>query len=227
MGVLGVLCLAAVPVLGNAITYTFSLTAGEVIVSKEGYGSTTSEMAGTFAITIYQSDLHIGQSDTFVLEDCGLWNTDAGVLRMPDFVTATFSPGSIRLTDFMQPEASHLGSGGVAVANSDVFFEGTVILSGATSGAYSSRGWVGELTAVDVLITTSVTRSDVATASLGLAFSYAAKPPDLPPAFTITLDLIVNVEGTVHVVPDPGLGGLAALGLGGAGAWLRRRGSEV
>ena len=50
---------------------------------------------------------------------------------------------------------------------------------------------------------------------------YAVGIPDI--SMTITLDLIFSVEGTAHVVPDPALGGLTALGLGGAGAWLRRR----
>jgi hypothetical protein len=40
---------------------------------------------------------------------------------------------------------------------------------------------------------------------------------------TITLDLILDIEGTVHYMPDPSVGGLTALGLMGGAMWLRRR----
>ena len=64
-------------------------------------------------------------------------------------------------------------------------------------------------------------RSDVMAANIGLSFPYEIGIAEL--SITLTLDLIVDVTGTAHVVPDPALGGLTALGLGGAGAWLRRR----
>jgi MYXO-CTERM domain-containing protein len=73
----------------------------------------------------------------------------------------------------------------------------------------------------DVAITTSANVSDIATASIAINFPYEIGIADI--SITLTLDLIVNVTGTAHVAPDPALGGLTALGLGGAGAWLRRR----
>jgi len=222
IGVLGVLCFAAAPALAGPVTYTFDVTSGSLTLEIQDVGSTTAQMGGNFVMTIYQSDCHIGASDSFLLEGCSLTNTTPALLSIAGVITANVGEGSARLTDFMQPEPSHIEAGGTSVANTDAYLEATVFVSGLTNITFETGTSAGELLPLDFLITTSVSRSDIATASLGLVFGYEIETGlDVLPV--ITLDLIFTVEGTAHVVPDPALGGLTALGLGGAGAWLRRR----
>jgi hypothetical protein len=114
--------------------------------------------------------------------------------------------------------------GGVQVAPTDVYVEATVLVTGAMTTTYSTKTWAGMLLPFNFLITTSVMRSDIVTAGLSGTFFYVVPIPEI--SMTISLDLIVNVEGTAHVVPDPALGGLTAMGLAGAGVWLRRRWSR-
>jgi MYXO-CTERM domain-containing protein len=99
--------------------------------------------------------------------------------------------------------------------------EATVFVTGLTTTTFSTKTWAKSLLPFMFGITTSVTRSEIAMAHLSGVFGYQVGISDI--GLTITLDLIVNVEGTAHVVPDPALGGLTAMGLAGAGAWLRRR----
>jgi hypothetical protein len=220
IGVLGVLCFAAAPVLGGPVAYTFDVVAGGVDLNSS-IGSTSSGMDGTFAVTIYQSDCHIGESDTFILENAYLYNTDTLQLVLAGVATASLHMNSARFMDFAPAEPGHIGPGGQSVVPTDVYVEVTAIVTGAFNTTFDTATWAGTLLPFDVGITTSVERSDVVTASLALFFPYEIGIPDI--SQTITLDLIVDVVGTAHVVPDPALGGLTALGLGGAGAWLRRR----
>ena len=221
IGVLGVLCFAAAPAVAGPVTYTFDVTAGSMILALEGAGSTHTGMAGDFVVTIYQSDCHIGESDTFILDGCFLYNTDQAALSIAGLATANIQVMSARLTDFMQPDPGHIGPGGMGLAMTDAYLEATVLVTGAFSTTFETATSAGILLPLDMIITTSAYRSDIIVAGLNLVFGYAVGIPDI--SMTITLDLIFMVEGTAHVVPDPALGGLTALGLGGAGAWLRRR----
>jgi MYXO-CTERM domain-containing protein len=178
-------------------------------------------MAGTFAVTIDQSNGHIGESDTLILEDSLLTNTTRMALNIAGIATVHLLEGNARFLDFASDGAGHIGAGGLAVANADTYLEAALLVSGAYTTTWSTAAWAGTLLPFEMNFATSATASDVFTATLAGTFAWSLYDPAL--GLTLTHDLIIDVEGTAHVVPDPGLGGLTALGLGGAGAWLRRR----
>jgi hypothetical protein len=221
LGILGALCFIAAPALAGPVAYTFNVTAGSVQLNVSGQGSTGGGLAGTFGVVIYQSDCHIGASDTFILDHAGLVNTSTLKLSLAGLATANLAIQSARFLDFAPAAPGHIPPGGVTVAPTDVYVEATVIVTGLTTTTFSTKTWAGTTLPFSFAITTSVTRSEIAVAGLSGVFGYEVGISDV--GLTITLDLIVNVEGTAHVVPDPALGGLTAMGLAGAGAWLRRR----
>ena len=229
-GVLGVVCILAAPALGEPVTYTFDLTSGSLMVILNDLGgsvvsSSTSGMAGTFAVTIHQSDGHIGESDTFLLEGSSLLNTDAMVLGDGmGLATAHLAPGSVRLLDFAPDGPDHIGSGGTALVDADAYVEITLEITGGYNDSLSRASWAGELLPFELGFTTSVAKSDVVAASLTGTYSYLLLIPDVSLAFTV--DLVVDLVGTAHVVPEPATSGLAVLtvvGLSGGAARLRRR----
>ena len=220
-GILGVLCFAAAPVLASPVTYTFDLTSGMLDIGIEGIGSTTSGLDGTFAVTIYQSNCHIGESDTFIVEDAFLYNTESVLLAIGGLVTAHVDVLSARFVDFMPDGCDHIGPGGVASVDTDVAVEVTAVVTGGYSVTFQTATSSGMLLPFTISFTTSGLRSDIVTAGIGFTYGWEIGIPDI--TLTITLDLVIDAVGTAHVVPDPALGGLTALGLGGAGAWLRRR----
>jgi len=223
VGILGVLCLIATPVLGNAVTYTFATTAGSVALNIAGQSSTSSGLAGTWSTTIYQSNGHIGMSDTFVLGGAGanLRNTATMKMSLAGLATATLNVQSARFLDFGALPGHIDGNLIPAMAPTDVYVEATVFVTGLTTTTFSTKTWAKTILPFTAAFTTSGHESDIAHMMLSGTFGYQVGISDI--GLTITRDLIVNVEGTTHVVPDPALGGLTAMGLAGAGAWLRRR----
>ena len=218
---LGVLCLVAAPAMAGPVTYTFDVAAGGIVFQEVNLGSTSAGIAGSFAITIYQSDCHIGESDTFILENASLTNTGDLKLNVGGLATASVLASSARFVDFAPVGPVHIGPGGIATTEADIYVEVTAVVSGAFNTTFSTKTWAGIPLPFELIFNTSAMRSDVMSVNLGLAFPYEIGVPDL--SLTLTLDLIVDVLGTAHVVPDPAFGGLTALGLGAAGAWLRRR----
>jgi hypothetical protein len=206
--------------MGAAVTYTFNTTAGGVVLNLQGQGSTSGGMAGTFAVTINQSNGHIGPGDTFLLENAGLVNTSTLKLGLAGLATATLNANSARFLDFT-PTAPGIITGGPVIQSTDVYLEVTAFVTGLLTTTLQTKIWANTLLPFTLAISTSGAESDIVTATLGGVFGYQIGVTDL--SLTLTLDLILNIEGTAHVVPDPALGGLTALGLGGAGAWLRRR----
>jgi hypothetical protein len=215
------LCFAAAPVMAGPVTYTFDVVAGGFIIDLVGVGSTGSGLSGTFAVTIFQSDCHIGESDTFIVEDAFLYNTDFVKLGIGGIATANVAEVSARFVDFMPDGCDHIGPGGIAHVDTDVAVEVTAIVTGAFVTTFTTATSAGELLPFSIMFLTSAERSDIVEAAIAFAYGWEIGIPDI--AMTITLDLIIDAIGTAHVVPDPALGGLTALGLGGAGAWLRRR----
>jgi MYXO-CTERM domain-containing protein len=207
--------------MAGPVLYDFDVVGGGIILQIVGAGSTVSGMDGTFSALIYQSNCHIGESDTFILDGAFLTNTDTAGLGIAGLATAWVLPGSARFLDFIQPDPAHIGPGGHAVVMTDAYMEATVLVTGAFTTTFSTATTAGTLVPVSMIFITSGLRSDIVEATLGIYFPYSVGISDL--GMTITLDLIVSVTGTAHVVPDPALGGLTALGLGGAAAWLRRR----
>lgn len=179
------------------------------------------DAGGTFAMTIYQSDGHIGASDTFVLEDCDLSNTTSVWFSLSGIARGGFSPGDIRLSDFEQPTEGHIGSGGDSSVLSDVYFQGSLAITGALTTTWTTTGWAGELQPVGLSFSTSASASETLAVFLTAGYAWEHGIPDI--SQTVTLDIVIDVIGTAHLVPDPSLVGVAALGIGGASAWLQRR----
>jgi len=232
LGILGALCILAAPVLGNIVSYTFNMTAGSVQLNIVGQGSTGSGMAGTFGIVIDQSmpppwgpgQKEIVPSDWFLLDHSYLVNTSTMKLSLAGLATATLNVQSARFLDFRPEGWAHIGPGPVSstVVNTDVYVEATVFVTGLTTTTFSTKTWAKSLLPFTVtFLPITAYESDILVAMISGTFGYQVGISDI--GLTITLDLIVNVEGTAHVVPDPALGGLTAMGLAGAGAWLRRR----
>jgi hypothetical protein len=219
-GVLGVLALVAAPVLAAPTYYTFTTTTGSVVLNIQGQGSTGGSLAGTFAVSFPGG--HIGTGDTFNLEDSALTNTSTLKLGLAGLATATIKPSSARFLDF-SPGAVGTVAGNLvpAIQPTDVYFEATVLVTGLTTTTFKTTTWAGTLLPFNVAFSTSDQSSAAITGRVSGTFGYEVGISDI--GLTITLDLILNLEGTAHAVPDPALGGLTALGLGGAGAWLRRR----
>jgi len=221
LGVLGVLCFVAAPAMAGPVTYTFDVTYGNLAIALLGQGSTYGGLGGTFAATIYQSDCHIGESDTLIMEDALLSNIDPIALGIAGIATANVHINSARFVDFLPDGPDHIGPGGVTMVDTDVIVEVTAIVTGSFKTTFITTTSAGILLPFQLIVGTSAMRSDILIADLGFTYGWVIGISDI--GLTITLDLIVQAEGTAHVVPDPALGGFTAMGLAGAGAWLRRR----
>ncbi len=225
IGVLGVLCCAALPAVGDPVDYTFDVIRqnSDIVLTVQDFGSTIMSTNGTFTATIYQSDGHIGSTDTFLLTGLGIANTETGTVSSTA-LTASLGLGDLRLTDFVEDAnyPAHIGEGGTFTVYAGVAAEVTVLLTGLVTSTVTGTTSGGVPVEIDGTITTSAEHSDTITMTLDFVVSSI---PALIPAFSFTayLDLDVHLEATAHQVPDPTLGGLIALGLGGAGTWLRRR----
>jgi MYXO-CTERM domain-containing protein len=204
----------------------FTVTSGTLTVDTDPDGIASPDPAvvnlgGTFAAQIESTDFHIDESDTILLGASNLTNSEPVVLSLLGLATATIDTGETKFTQFMQPTAAHIGAGGVGSLQTDAAFEALIVVTGLMEITFSTATSAGELLDFDFTITTSDPVSGTVTLNLGGVFSYEIGVSDITQ--TLTLDLVIDVVGTAHVVPDPAFGGLTALGLAGAGAWLRRR----
>ncbi len=222
IAVLGVLCFAVVPVFGDAVAYTFDVVNSSAEATIVGEGSTTVTLDGTFGATVYASDGHIGSSDTIVLTSADVTNTTAGKISgIMGLLTANVGVGDIGLTDFVEGEtdALHIGEGGAFEGDVAVAAYGKLVVTGFFRTTVSTS--TTDEVYVEGTITTSGETSDTITLELDFADSFTVEITLLSTTVDVILD--VHLEGTAHHTPDPALGGLVALGLGGAGTWLRRR----
>ncbi len=212
--------LMAAPVMGEMVTYTFDVTGGDLFVDIQGVGgSASSGLTGSFDMTIDQSDGHVGESDTFELGLANVSNTDLMSIDIYGLATATVQPGNVTLLEFAQDAPAHITAGGAALAQADAFVRAAVTV--LYPSPVTTSAWAGELLPIDVIMETSAATSDIVTAELSIVYPFVIGIGDI--GQTVTIDLIMDIEGTAHVVPDPAFGGLIALGLAGGGAWLRRR----
>ena len=223
---MGVLCLAATPVMGAAMDIDFDIVAGSLTVdtSPDGIASpdpVTVNMDGTFGMTIYASDGHIGESDTFILTTSGMNNSETIEISLMGLATASLGPGAASFQDFAPVAPGHIGPGGVGVITTDAYVEIVAIVSGLLNTTLDTKMWAGTPLPFIVTISTSGRYTDTVTVNIHGTFGFEIGVTAITQ--TLTLDLIVDVIGTAHVVPDPALGGFTALGLAGAGAWLRHR----
>ncbi len=226
LGVIGVVCFAAAPVMGSAVNFQFDIVAGSltVDVSPDGVASpdpVTVSMGGTFGMTIYASDGHIGESDTFVLSQSNMHNTDVAELTLMGLATALIPAGGAQFLDFAPVAPGHIGPGGLGAVDTDVYVEVVAVVTGVLNTTLDTRTWAGVPLDFDVVITTSARVSDTVAVNIHGTFGYEIGVTAITQ--TLTLDLIVDVAGTAHYPPEPALGGLCALGVAGAGSWLRRR----
>jgi len=221
LGALGVLCLVATPAFGGATVYTFDITGGGIDLALAGTEtSTAATMSGTFDVTIYASDGHNGESDTLLIGAAGMTNSNTLKLGLGGIATAYVYMDSVRFVDFMPEGPDHIGPGGVTQVDTDVVLEVTAFVTGVTSTTLLTTVSAGEYLPFSLTLDTSLAASDTMNAVLGFAYQWIIP---IEGALTITLDLLVNLEATAHVVPDPAFGGLTALGLGAAGFWMRKR----
>jgi MYXO-CTERM domain-containing protein len=220
--ILGVLCVVAAPTFASPVTYTFSVTVGGVTLNMEGVGSTSSGLAGSFAVAIGQSDGHVGADDTFTFDSANLQNTGTMQLGLTGgLATASLPPGKAKFLDFAHAGGVIPGNMVPVAAPMDVYVEATVFVTGLFTTTVSTKTWANSILPFQAAFSTSGRESDIQVAALFGTFRYELQIPDI--SYDSYIDLVVNLEGTSHVVPEPFLGGLATLGLGGAGAWLRRR----
>jgi len=223
---MGVLCFAAVPVYGAAMDIDFDIVAGSLTIDTSPDGIASPDpvsvgMDGTFGMTIYASDGHIGESDTFILRDSGMYNTDTVTIVLMGLATADVGVASAMFADFAPIIPGHIGPGGTGVVTTDAYLEMVVVVSGLLNTTLDTKMWGGIPLEFAVNITTSGVYTDIVTVNIHGTFGFEIGVTAITQ--TLTLDLIVDIVGTAHVVPDPALGGFTALGLAGAGAWLRRR----
>ncbi len=224
-----VLCFAAVPALGDALDLEFDVTSG-TITFYDPNGLVLPDcipagMDGTFGVTVYASNGHIGESDTFILTDSDLYNTDEAVVSLQSLITVTIGPQSAHFLDFAPVAPGHIGPGGVGTISTDVYMEAILNITGLMDTPFTTHTWNGEPLDLGLIITTSVNESDVVQATLhGTFFALEACGTVFQ---TMTINMVIDVVGTAHVTPDPALGGLTLLGLVGASAWLRRRRTHV
>jgi hypothetical protein len=227
IGVLGVLCFAVAPAFGDDVAYNFTLTGNSTVnVEIVGEGDAQMTMGGDIDVTIYASDGHIGNSDTFVLAGANVANTTAGMIEgVLGLLTANVAEGDLELLAFdpnYPPNGIHIGEGGEFSDSSGAHVSAfaKVVVTGLFRTTLSST-IASEVVHIAGTITTSGETSDVITMVIDFTDSYTVEITF--PSTTLDVILQVHIEATAHHAPDPALGGLIALGLGGAGTWLRRR----
>ncbi len=223
---MGVLCSAAAPAMGAAWAIDFDIVAGSFAVDVSPDGAVqpdpvTVNADGTFGMMIYASDNHIGQSDTFILTDSDICNSEEVEMMLMGLATVKIRPGSARFQDFAPVVPGHISPGGSDTIQTDAYLEALILVVGTLNTTLDTKTWAGEALDFTVSVNTSANISDSITVNIRGTFGYEIGVTAVTQ--TLTFDLIVDVVGTAHVVPDPALGGVTALGLGAAGTWLRRR----
>jgi hypothetical protein len=202
----------------------FDVTGGSmsVTIGPAGAGNpatVSSPIAGTFDVS-FGGATHIGDSTMVSVDDIDIANTNQMATVLIGVATATLKIGSVRFTDFDTTAAGHL-MGGVANPAGSGYLEVTVFVTGEMYTTYSTGAWgAAPLTTVTVIPPSSAMASDIITVTVATGYVWEIGITSLEA--TLTMDFVVTMEGTAHV-PEPALGSLVALGLGGAGAWLRRR----
>jgi len=234
LGVMGVMVFAVAPVFGDGVFfYDFEVISGTLTVDISPDGLTypdpvTVELDGAFEMAIYQDHAwRVETSDAFVLGSGNpnypccwgpdIYNTDRIEIPLMGVVTANVAPGDVHFRDFAMVAPGHVGYPDI---HTDVYLEIAASATGMLNTTLDTSGWANQTLDFKVDVSTGW-GSQGLFATIRGTFGYELGITAITQ--TITLDLIVEVVGTAHVAPDPALSGFAALGLSGAGAWLRRR----
>jgi hypothetical protein len=196
----------------------------QITIAPPGVGAPptiSSGLAGSFDLTISGAmSGHIMTSDMVTVDDVDVANVTTMKTTLIGVATANILPGSARFTDFTTTVPGHL-MGGFAMPTGSSYLETTILVVGAMVTTFSTGNWrPSPATVVTIIPSSSAIASDIITVVLDYGYGWEIGISDI--AATLTLDFVVQLVGTAHV-PEPALGSLVALGLGGAGAWLRRR----
>jgi len=216
-----VLCLLVAPAMAAPVQFSSISGSLTIDTSPQGIANPdplTVTLGGTWAADF--QDGHLDASDTFTLGAADLHNLQTVAITLISVATATMQPGEVGFTGFVnQPGPGHVPSG---IYQSDVNFAAHIVVTGLLETVFDTSTTAGEILDFDVNVSPmSAGASDIIQMTIAGTFGYEIGVSDITQ--TLTLDLVISVVGTAHMVPDPALGGLTALGLGGAGAWLRRR----
>jgi hypothetical protein len=201
----------------------FDVTSGSVtmVIGPPGVGNpqtVSSPVTGTFDLGLPPG--HIGDSTSVTLDDVDIQNTAAMKTVLIAVATADIGVGSMKFTDFTTNVPGHL-MGGVANPVGSGYMEVTVLVIGEMYTTFSTS-ILGSSPLTTVTMAASQTVALSETIAAGVSFGYTWEIGISSLSATLTMDFVIALEGTAHV-PEPALGSLVALGLGGAGAWLRRR----
>jgi hypothetical protein len=209
------------PAIAAPVQFTATSGSLEIDTAPNGIASPdplTVTLGGTWIADF--SDGHLDESDTFTLGAASLTSPDAVVISLLGLATATMAPGDVGFTGFINPAGPGHVPGGAYLT--DVTFSAHVVVTGLLATILDTSTSAGTPLEFNVTVgPLSAGASDIITMTIAGTFGYEIGISDITQ--TLTLDMIISVVGTAHMVPDPALGGLTALGLGGAGAWLRRR----
>ncbi len=215
-------CLFSVTLLAEPITYTFNVTSGSVGFEFSPPGLVTpnpvlSEAAGTFTIKIDQGLDGVNAGDGVQLVSAAVVNTEGMQWSLDSLATATLDAGNLLISDFDHRDMIPIGSGGASNADTAVFVEIDVLTTGGPiSTPFSTVVW-SEPGQMSLALSVPAGVSETLTLAMQGTFRLFADVNQ-----SVTWDLIIDIEGTAHVVPDPSLAGLVTLGLAGAGGWLGR-----
>jgi len=228
--VFGAVCLVVSITMAYPVTYTFEITHGSLGIDILPDGLLTPDpvevpVGGTFTMTINTSDNQIGEGDSFVLQNANIRNTEQVVLNITPFLgggTATFPVGSAGVLGFNPVAPGQMPAGGAATIDTDVYVQGQVIVAGnpMANGTYSASQWLNETFTIDVTFNPiPVQVGQPFNVTLGGTFSYTVYIPDINGG----PELGQTLEVEARMIPEPALGGIIAMGVGGAGMRLRRR----
>jgi hypothetical protein len=217
-----VLCLLVAPAMAAPVQFTSISGTLEIDTTPDGIASPdplTVALGGTWIADLSSSG-HLEDSDTFVLGAADLTNEEIVAIGLAGLATATMQPGDVAFTGFI----NEAGPGIVpsSIYTTDAEFAAHIVVTGLLETVFDTATSAGMALPFEINVgPVSAGVSDTITMTIAGTFGYEIGVSDITQ--TLTLDLVITVVGTAHMVPDPALGGLTALGLGGAGAWLRRR----
>jgi len=226
----GVVCLAALPVLAGPVTYTFEVTSGAFSIDILPDNFVTPDpvdvpLAGTFAITVYDDDGQLGSGDTFTLGGANIYNAEERVFAFVGYSgTATFPVGGAKIVEFDTDTPGEIFDGPIGTIDPDVHVVADLIVAGITepwrswmNGYWYYETW-SRLDVETFTITFEVEQGIPVGVTLDGEFTYT---------YTLGgLDLGEFSQGVQlqgMIVPEPGSAGLVALAVAAAATALRRR----
>jgi hypothetical protein len=209
----------AVPAMG----LQFDVTQGSIQMTIAPAGVGNPQTVATGAVGTFDLGIppgHIMDSMSITVDDVDIVNTGTLHTVLIGVATADITAGSMRFTDFSTAAPGHLYAGAANPVGSS-YLEVTVFVTGQMYTTFATGAWGGS-PLTTVILPSSQAQELTSVVSASLTYGYIWEIGISAIGATLTMDFVVSLAGTAHV-PEPALGSLVALGLGGAGAWLRRR----